>query len=154
MTQFFFKYSDFHFFFKHSSCLKFHFPISIPDLLQVNLANSVLAKVQRYLLYSIPVYFELPIFSAATQSQVFYSATPPPSFLPYQKIFHLFLEWRFLKALLHIQSGWFILQLKNPHHLCKHGLENCLYSVSDVTHEIFLHLFNTSRKNMPANSNT
>lgn len=82
MTQFFFKYSDFHFFFKHSSCLKFHFPISIPDLLQVNLANSVLAKVQRYLLYSIPVYFELPIFSAAIQSQVFYSATPPPSFLP------------------------------------------------------------------------
>lgn len=74
-SKFFFKYPDFHFISKHSSCLKFHFPISILDLLQVNLPNSVLAKVQRYLHYSIPVYFELLIFSVIVQNQLFYSAT-------------------------------------------------------------------------------
>lgn len=73
-SKFFFKYPDFHFISKHSSCLKFHFPISILDL-QVNLPNSVLAKVQRYLHYSIPVYFELLIFSVIVQNQLFYSAT-------------------------------------------------------------------------------
>lgn len=131
---------------KHSSCLKFHFPISILNLLQVNSANSVLAKVQRYLHYSNPVHLRCQSF--LWQYRTRSSILLPPSFLPYQKIFQLFFGVEILKSL-KIWVVYFAIK-KTPSPFWTWSRKLPLHCVKSYTWYLSsLHHF---KKNMPANS--